>query len=558
MTAAAIEKPETPRSPFDGLLSKTSTLWVYALLVFLAALHLHLALTRSINWDEFWHYGLVETIARGESFQPLQTLFVRLFSWWLPQTPGNEIDHIVTARLFMLGFTGIAAFATYKVARRIAGHTGACLAVAAYLGGGFVLNHATSFRIDPMVAASLSSALAIAMHSRLRAGSLVAMGMLIALSAMFTIKFVLWLPAFAGVALWRWEEEGFEWTYVLRWVGAGLVALAGFAILFALHSWPLESSASVASPTSYAGGSAAKMFGILHSPYLPMTKEAVLFALPLAAAVIAAPFLIAKSDLPLAKRTAVFALWLPVLTPLFYHNSAPYFYVFILPPVAVAASVSLAFAAKRYGAGPIAGIIALFSLVVWFGGEAPVKEKQHTLLNAVHATFEEPVAYFDCCAMVGSFRQMNGFLTPWGLEGYRNSGVPRFKQAMEQGPVPLLLDNEQMFAPLFSGAANDAFHPKDAQALRSNYRRFWGDIFIAGRNLAPGETIAWNVLVPGTYTVSDAMVIDGRQVAAGAQVELSRGLIEIRNNSSEPANLTWGRDTRVPDAPPVQDYWGGF
>ena len=558
MTAATLERPQEPAGSLGALAQTVSRVWPAALLILMAALHLHLGVTRSINWDEFWFYSQVESLAQGRYLQPLQTLHTQMFAWWLPQLGGTAVEHILAARWVMLGFTVIAAGAIFLVARKISNTEAAYLAVAAYLGGGFVLNHATSFRVDAIAAATLGSALAVAMCTRLRAPAILALGALIAVSAMVTIKFVLWFPAFLGIALWRWEEEGFDWRYLLRWVAAGVVAAVLGALLYLWHSAAAEAGEAALNTANYASGSASKMFGLLHSPYLYLMRHAALFAVPLALAVVLAPIVIAKDKRSTAKKVALALLWFPVLTPLFYHNTAPYFYVFILPPVAIAASVSFAFLAQRYGAAMIAGAIALFAIMAWVTNEEPVTDRQQALLTAIHETFEEPVAYFDCCGMIGSFPKANGFMTPWGIEGYRASGVPKFAGKMAEQPVPLLFDNEQMFAAVFDSDAPTFFHPKDEVALRGTYRHFWGDLYLAGRDFEAGEAIEWEVLVPGTYTASGALMVDGELMNAGETVELARGTVAITNTSNEPAHITWGDNIAPPSTTPPSDYWGGF
>ena len=55
-------------------------------------LQLQIALSRAINWDEFWHYSLTVLAMKGELDQPLQTFFTRAFMW-VSALPGNAVDH---------------------------------------------------------------------------------------------------------------------------------------------------------------------------------------------------------------------------------------------------------------------------------------------------------------------------------------------------------------------------------------------------------------------------------------------------------------------------------
>ena len=207
MSELAAPAPSLDKPSGFSLPRELPVSWLLVLIGLIAAMQLSMATGRSINWDEFWFYSQVEVVARGEFIIPLQTIHTRLFAW-LPGLPGSAIDHILTARLVMWACALVTAGCIYLTAEKFAGRSTALLAVAAYMGAGYVLQHSIAFRVDPMVTALLTSALAIAARTRLNALAIIALGALIGLAAMVTIKFVLWAPAFAGIALWRWHEEG--------------------------------------------------------------------------------------------------------------------------------------------------------------------------------------------------------------------------------------------------------------------------------------------------------------------------------------------------------------
>lgn len=533
-----------------------SLIWPLALVGLLFVLHLTMVSGRAVNWDEFWFYSQVETVARGEWIQPLQTIHTRAL-FWLPALGGSEIDHIVIARLIMLACLAVIAGGIFLTAEHFTDRRTALLAVAAYLGAGFVLHHGTSFRVDPIVTALLTTALAIAVRTRLSWPWIGAMGVALGLAAMVTIKMVLWLPVFAGIALWRWQDAEFSRTYPLSWIAAAAVAGLVFAITYALHSSGAgpEANASAAGVLERTSG---KMFGLFHSPYLFMTGKAAMIAMPLAIAALIVPSTVLRLDLPLAKRIALLAIWFPLLTPLYYHNSAPYVYVFLLPPVAVVSAYGLRVLVKRYGEPLVAGFIAFSALAVWTVDERGVVEKQEVLIDAVHQVVPEPVHYFDCCGMVGSYTKANEFLTIIGIWKYLQAGRADYVEAMRTAPVPLLIDNNDDFTALFDEGDTALFHPADAQALLQTYVRFWGDIFLAGREIGTGEAIAWNVRVPGTYTVEGTLEVNGTAYADGDLVELDRGVARLANTNETTARLIWGRNPQVPQGMPPEDYWTGF
>ncbi len=559
MTTAAASGGSLPSRAWRALPSRDAATWLYLLVALLAALHVSMALGRSINWDEFWFYSQVEQVARGEAIQPLQTIHTRAFAWWLPQMAGSEIDHILLARLFMLACLAATSTAIYLVAEKLVDRRSALIALAAYLGAGFVLHHGAAFRVDPIVTACLASALAIAARTRLSPRSIIALGALVGLAAMVTIKMVLWLPAFAGIALYRWEEHGFAKHYPLRWIAAGIVALATFGLLYAAHTAGMPTAQSEQSAQDTLGLSAGKAIGLFDPSSMEAAAKAVLTGLPLVVIAAMVPFLVLRTDASAYRKVALIALWFPVLTPLFYFNAHPYFYAFILPPVAASAALAVPVLLRRYGHAALIAAVAGSALMVWAVDPRGVTDRQQELVDAVHDTFPEPVAYFDCCGMIGGFEKANNFRTQWGVEIYRDSRRPQLFEAMRQRPVPLLLDNNREFSRAISGAATETFHPDDVSALRSTYVRLWGDIFVAGREVPAGGTQRWTVLVPGPYTLEGGRVlVDGEPVASGETVTLERGTVTLTNPGDKSAALLWGTAIRRPSALPPEQYWTAF
>jgi len=70
--------------------------------------HLWVALTRSINWDEFHYFDLIRRYAAGTLDAPLQTFHVHLFSWLL-ELPFEPTAQVRGGRLVMLACLGGAA-----------------------------------------------------------------------------------------------------------------------------------------------------------------------------------------------------------------------------------------------------------------------------------------------------------------------------------------------------------------------------------------------------------------------------------------------------------------
>ena len=235
-----------------------------------------------------------------------------------------------------------------------------------------------------------------------------------------------------------------------------------------------------------------------------------------------------------------------------------YVYAFLLPPVAIVSAFALRLLVQRYGEPLVIGFIALNALAVWAVDERGVLPKQKSLVDAVHEVVPEKVAYFDCCGMMGSYIKSNEFLTYIGTLKYLERGHPEYVDALSKQTVPLLIDNNQNFAPLLDEGDARRFLEEDAEALTETYIRFWGDIFLAGRELAPGAVLAWNARVPGVYTIEGEIAVNGVSYSDGQQVRLERGEVNLTNASDETGRLVWGKNPKRPQTTPPDMYWTGF
>lgn len=522
------------------------------------ALQFSLVFTRAINWDEFFYYAEVERFSNGQLERGLQTIHTRLFEW-LTLLPGSAIDHIVAGRIVMFACEVITLAAIAAIARRFADRETAILCALAYLSAGFVLQHGFSFRTDPLAAALLTSALAVLIRSKMNVWSILAFGLLTGWSLMVTIKVVLYLPAFAGLAWLRWRDADGSAAMAVRIALAGATGLAVLGITFLLHSSGIAQP-DAPEPAAMIGASGAKMFSLGVPPYWRMAVKAVLFAIPLALLILLVPGRLLEKSRPLPERLALAGLLAPVLTPLFYHNTAPYYYAFMLPPVAAACAVSIPLILKRYAAAFVTLILAANAVFVWsIDGESRIG-KQRQILEMADTMFPSGTTYFDMSYMLPTFTKGNGFMTPWGMEGYRKNGVPIYARAMAKGPVPLVVENDPMLTSLLrSDAPSRIFLPEDEAAVRGNYVQYWGPLWLAGQRLAAGETRQVDIGVPGPYTVNGGPVaVNGEIFKDGQIVTLQRGTMTISAPSGQ-TELLWGEDRSRTDEPELEGlFWTGF
>lgn len=550
----AIENPAQPATQHPASENKTLR-WVAAALLAALALQLPLVLNRAINWDEFFHYSQVVKLANGTLTLPLQTLYTRAFVW-VPGLPGLGVDHVILIRLFMLACELVTLASIAGMAARFTDRTTGLLCALAYLSASFIFRHGTSFRFDPPATALLMASAWILLRWGLRAPAMLAAALLAGISLVLTVKTILYAPVFAGIAWLLWTEGGRQREDLVKLLALALGVMLCAALVYVLHAGTLgeESGEEARSLVTRAGSG---MFTLGNPLYRWFTFVFAVTSPLLAIATIAAPFVIWRASGGMAQKIALTGMWLPLTTLLFYQNTAPYYYVFMMAPVAVAAGPALALAARRYGARFIAAAMLLCAAVTLAIEPENTIERQRQIQREAHRLFPTGIAYFDSCAMLGAFPKANVFMTPWGIRDYLNGDLPNMVEAMKREPVPLLVNNDWMFADAVHSKKDvGVFLPQDLTAIRDTYVRFWGPFWLAGKQVAAGNSpVTWNVWVPGTYTVRDgAMTIDGRRVDRDEVVTLSRGP-HILSAGKESARLLWGDRLATPATRPPEEHY---
>ncbi|MEL7690095.1 ArnT family glycosyltransferase [Citromicrobium bathyomarinum] len=568
MTGIAAHPAPTPARRGFGIVERLSARAVAgAALGLLLLVQFTQVFRRAINWDEFWHYNHLIQFQNGELARPLNTLHVRAFSW-VTDLPGNAVDHIVVIRLFMFGcelaiVAGIIALAT-RFTDRVTG----LLCALAYLSFPFVFQHGYSFRFDPPSTALMMGALWVLAVRPLDVRSMLGAGLLIGTALMVTIKIVLLLPAFAGILWWRWSERRFAWDYVVRVAVTGAIALASAGVIFALHSRGIAGVASE-NAANIVEGSGATMFALEAKPYWPVAIAAAQMA-PLVTLLLALfPIALWKWKATRAEKIALVGLYLPLTTLLFYHNTAPYYYVFMLPWVLIACSIAMPFINARITASGTAALFLVFGLIGYaFEEESPI-DKQRALIDTAYATFPKDTAYFDFMGMLAERPKANPFVTPATLKQYHLANRSIYRAAMEERPVPLLVDDDYQFQQLFAEpyvptlteGGVPHFSPEDAEALRDTYLHWWGPFYLAGEDIPSGsEPYRFEIRVPGTYTVEGgALALDGRTYRPGEIVTIDRGAHVVTGSREKPARIIWGERLHRPSTPPPdKPYFMGW
>ena len=548
MTAVAAPAPSRMPRWSAGLTGFGATAWPVAGIALVLVMQASMVFTRAVNWDEFWFYYHVADFARGNLAQPLQSLHVRLFAW-LPALQQSSVDAIVTARAVMLGCEGVTIAAIYLSARVFAPRPVSALSALLYVSAGFVLHHGFSFRTDPMVTALLMSGIAMTLRTPLRLPYVLAIGALLAVATMISIKSVLYAPALLGIAWYRWNLAGRTSSSGLLLASIPAAAACIVALLYMLHTRDVTGAAT---GSAMAAGASRWMFNLGLPPYWQMGLKAIATAPLLFLLAVAAPLAIWRSDRERSEKWALAGLWLPLLLPFVYMNTAAYFYVFMLAPVCVAITAPLQHAVARYSAPMLAIAATLLATGIFLMEDRKIIERQRELTAQVESMVPADTAYFDHNGMVASLSKANWLVTPAGLAAYRQEGRPVYREAMEAQVVPIFLANDIVFEDLLEGDARH-FLPADAEVLTKHYLPFWGPMRIAGFELAQDERREIEILVPGPYTVRGGPItIDGVVHGPASRVMLRRGNATLAAGEGG-ARLLWGDGL----TPPERDWDGG-
>lgn len=542
--------------------------WIPALLLFgiglCLALQLNLVFVQEINWDEYFFLSHVHEFDRGTLARALQSFHVHLFGW-LPGIPGGEIAQIEAARLVMLACEAGTMASIYAIGRRFLDREEALAAVLAYIATGVVMLHGASFRADPIATVLMMLGCALLARSALRAPALAVLAVAGALAMLITVKAVFYAPLIAALAVWRLWSAPDPRALAVRLTVTGVAAGIVFALLYLWHQslMPADLDGSRALLAN------AYEKTVLKSGLFPRADVLSSVALnsPVQAAL--AVLGLGMAGAALVRRTTyerpllLLALATPLLTLIFYRNAFPYFFAFILPPVAVVMGYAIERLGRRWLI-PLALAMTIGGVVSHSRGLAKPQDAQAQLIAAVHAIFPEPVPYIDRCSMIARFPKTGFFMSSWGVESYRAANREVFGAIAQERAPPLLIANGPALEAAMAGADSadgNRLLRGDAAFLRDNYVHHWGAIWVAGKTLRlVGRQADFEIVIGGRYTVevNGPVTIDGGRYLPRTVAELAPGLHRITGDVDRVV-LRWGDNLPVPAAKPsAEPLFRGF
>lgn len=496
-----------------------------------------LAYSRNVNWDEFYFLSHVHAWLDGRLDRAMQTGFVYAFGW-LDRLPGHEMEQIFAARIVMVGALAVSAFSIHRIAEHLTTRRCADIAVLAFLCSGFVLPHGGSFRADPIAAALLTSALAIAMTSRLTAYPIAALSLLVAMSFLVTVKSVLYLPAFLGVMIWRMEDR----AAVIRLCLAGI--LAGFlaAALYGLHASAIAANEGNRFASDAKDALNTTLLDSRIFPRADVIRSWALFSLPQI-------FLAAVGFASAGRGRLIVTLSLfvaPLLSVVIYRNAFPYFFPFATPLLMIAVAL---------GVQQIESWKTIHRLVLVMLGSAATQlvlvapehaRTQRETIAEVHRLFDAPVPYIDAHNMVATFPSTSFFMSTWGVSRYRAAARPIFAEIIETWHPPLLLVHRRALraAMMLDEDENTGLDllPEDREVLRRSYIHYSGTIWLAGVETTLDDTPARLKLpFPGRYRVEadGPLRIEANDAAQDSVLSIEHPEVQVEGAAGTKVRLIW-------------------
>lgn len=504
---------------------------IFLAIVLVIAAQFYLVFSKAINWDEFLHYSIVFDLPRGRVVWVFQTIMYRFLDW-IPLVAPEVIDGILVARLVMLACEIAAMIFIVLLARKFVDREAALLAGLLYVSGGFVFLHGFSLRPDPFVAALLMGALYVLAIGRLTVLHIVLAGFLVGFAGMSNMKAIFYAPAFAGVAYLVWHESEYRGRAAFRLALVPLFAASVFLILYALHSPSIASEGPASSSlgsriASYVGGEIPRYGYSLQQLLIAPVLTVCTFLLP-----------IAWRGQDNARRLALIGLLLPLATLLFYRNTFPYYFVFILPPICVAISPSLAWLARRYNVWLVVVAIVATPAALLVSYHDDVLQRQRLLLSEIDRLYPQETGYLGYTGTVSHYpRVIPNLISGVGLKRYHQRGEPVIARAIERGEAGFVIDDYWVLsAALRKETVRGTLLAEDFAQIGNNFIQYSGPIWVYGKQLCRGHGKI-ELYRSGPYTFSSDVVVDGREVAADEPVEINRGTHVIEPMSARCVKL---------------------
>jgi len=543
------------RAPFPGVsltAKNRAARELYAPILLMAAClaaQLTLVFSKSFNWDEFLHFSFIYQIDAGTFSQPFQVFHLRLLAW-APHAAANLLDQMRAARLAIWGVHLATLLLIFGTARQFAKASTAFFAAFAYLTAGYVFTQGFSIRGDPIVAATLMLALFLMAKGEHGWAKAAAIGALVGLAGMMTFKTLFYAPCFAGLAWLQYRDAGGKRQFMGKLALVAGAAALSFTAVYFYHTWNF--AAAPARLRNPATASFYLRWLRFDMPFAGVIGREIVRAPLFFISAALAPFAWKKAGLKADARVALAGFLLPLAALLFYRNTFPYLFVFLLAPVAVAIAPALEMIRERYGALLLSVALAALPLTMAVLEPRDVLAKQQALVDYVHREFPAKTGYLDYSGMISDYPRVLEYLTSGnGIRLYNETGDPILGREIDRGNVPFIIANHYSIEEALEGRPlPGTFLAADLAAMQGNYVRQWGVLWREGSAIPAGaRPYIFRLRRGGDFVLSSGpLTIDGAAVEPREKVRLGKGAHSVAGGRAGSAVL-W-RGERLPSPPP--------
>jgi hypothetical protein len=453
----------------------------------------------------------------------------------------------------------------------------ALFALACYLSFSLVLRQGGSFRTDPIATCLLIAALwVIVCKPRELRFALIAGG-LIGFAGMVTIKAIFYVPTIAIILLIHLVAATNRKQALVMGLATGGFAILSFLVFYFLHRLTLVDPASA---LSFLGRTTGKTLGERNFGNAIMTFRGALWQNPLFWLALLTGFIACGHGLLRSKgddriRWATLSSFAVILASLFvYTESFAYYYPFMLAPVTVLCGAGLSIVPGRRARSRVTALAGIALVPMLLGNYLLALGKdtaaQRQTLAVIHTAFPEPTPYIDRTSMVSAYPKRGLFMSVWGMTNYYRAGVAVMPTIIEQDQPRFLIANRRMLelddlGPDEHGPKHFGLFKEDVAALKANYIRHWGAIYVAGKRFnrsTGGPSRTFRILIEGPYTVESIgpVILDGNRMLPGDVVALDQGRHHLRlPDGVDEVTLRWGADLFRPSVPaPEGQLFNGF
>lgn len=522
-------------------------------LIFIARLRLTYAF--NLNWDEFLNLSMVFDYLRNDPLEVWQTLFVHFFSWVFLISP-NEVEQLYAIRIVMLLMVLVSSIAIYGISRRFVGHEPALVGVLAFNAVRYSLLYGADFRTDTMATPVMLLAVWIVSCPKLSLRGAVCAGALCGIGGALTIKSVFFMPTVAALLLVRaFQSEDVRGALVRVGMSAFSAAVTLSALL-AVHAWMLPRGTEVVQFITRTGTST--LLSGDYSIALSTLVKTTLFDFGFWIAVIAGAVTVFRREFP--DRIAAATFLLPLAAFAVYRDIYPYYVPFLIGPLCVLVAIA-ASTLQPVWRNTLVALFAVGAIFAFGFSLNRPSEPQRQVVELVHRIFPEPVPYIDHTSMISAFPKKGIFMSNWGMTDYRREGRPIMTAILDEDAPRFLLQTHNRlavdkFSPEQSEHAALGLLASDVQLLQSNYLRYWGPLFLPGKELRNGKAL--RILIPGRYRLKGSAVdIQGAgKLRPEQEIYLARGDYRVSLEGETDAWLVWAASAPPASAPPEALFVG--